>query len=161
MDLCLAMFLRSFNVYFVFNSVRFMCICRKTCYLAFSGQGLAFFGQGLADGSAFDSFDIYFFFNLVRSMLYHFYCSTICKTCDSGSSILVFRSKVIPKQSLLCHSKMVQVKSNNRTVLRGYNCVYLVGYTFTYVLVFIFNSIAMIWCILAGYFEISLKQNPF
>jgi len=56
---------------------------------------------------------------------------------------------------------MVQVKSNNRTVLRGYNCVYLVGYTFTYVLVFIFNSIAMIWCILAGYFEISLKQNPF
>jgi len=48
-----------------------MCICRKTYYLAFSGHDLAFFGylaffgQGLADGSAFESFDINFFFNLV------------------------------------------------------------------------------------------------
>jgi len=39
------MFLRSFNVYFVFGYACFMCICLKTAiwlFLAFLGQGMAF-----------------------------------------------------------------------------------------------------------------------
>jgi len=42
------MFLTSFNVYFVFDYACFMRICLKTAiwlFLAFLGQGLAFFGE--------------------------------------------------------------------------------------------------------------------
>jgi len=42
------MVLTSFNVYFVFGYAYFLCICCKTAiwlFLAFLGQGLAFFGE--------------------------------------------------------------------------------------------------------------------
>ena len=42
----ISMFLTSFNVYFVFGCACFMCVCLKTAiwvFLAFLGQGLAFF----------------------------------------------------------------------------------------------------------------------
>jgi len=42
------MFLTSFNVYFVCGCACFMCICLKPAiwlFLAFLGQGLAFFGE--------------------------------------------------------------------------------------------------------------------
>jgi len=39
------MFLTSFNVYFVFSFICFMCICLKTAIWLFLGQGLTFIDE--------------------------------------------------------------------------------------------------------------------